>query len=147
MINLREIRKENDLYYQGAFWIEADSVIDIFRGNFSLIGIKLESDYNGNYLNLQRSKSSLTHSRIWKELLNNLSNIDFTHKYKDEDYTYLPRGRVSIYNGIAFIHLNSKMNIPKVINKIVDEYNLHKLELEIDLNDEYQGSHYDFTLK
>lgn len=147
MISLNEVRKEDDLYYQGPFWIDAKSVKDIYQGNFNIIGMKFESDYNGDYINLQRSKSSLTHKKIWKELLQDSTNTEFIKKYKDKDYIYLPRGRVSIYNGTAFIHLNSKMNIPKVINKIIEYYSISKLEIDIDLNDEYQGSHYDYQLK
>ncbi len=45
------------------------------------------------------------------------------------------------------MHLNSKCNMPKVIDAIVEMYNLGKLEIEIDLNDTYQGSHYDFDLR
>ena len=67
---------------------------------------------------------------------------------EDKPFDYLPRGRVAITtNGLAFIHLNSRTNIPKVIDKIIDIYNLHKLSIEIDLNDIYQGSHYNFQLK
>lgn len=139
MVKLAEVRKEDDIYHQGPFWIIGESFTDILRGNFDLIGSKFECTYNGDYLDNNRSKSQRTHKKIWE--------TDYKNVYDQEDYTYYPRGRVSVYNGIAWIHINSKCNIPKIIDRIVKEYNLSKLELEIDLNDVYQGSHYNFKLK
>ena len=133
------VRKEDDIYYQGPFWIVGDSFLNVLRGNFQIIGEKYECDFSGNYIDKSLSKSQQTHKKIWK---NNYQQI-----YNTDDFTYYPRGRVSIYQGLAFIHINSKCNIPKIIDSIVNEYNLHKLEIEVDLNDTYQGSHYEFQLK
>ena len=44
---LNEVRKEDDLYYTGAFWIVADSFSDIIKGNFRIVGNKILTDYNG----------------------------------------------------------------------------------------------------
>ena len=131
-------RKEDELYYQGPFWIIADSFKDIHRGKFKLIGEQLLTDFSGNYINDATSKSQKTHKKVWEE---------YKSQYKDVDYTFYPRGRVAIYEGTAFIHINSKCNIPSVIDAIIDMYHLDKLEIEVDLNDTYQGSHYDFQLK
>ena len=131
-------RKEDELYYQGPFWIIADSFKDIHRGKFKLIGEQLLTDFSGNYINDVTSKSQKTHKKVWEV---------YKSQYKDVDYTFYPRGRVAIYEGTAFIHINSKCNIPSVINAITDMYHLDKLEIEVDLNDTYQGSHYDFQLK
>ena len=136
-MKLTEVRKEDDLYFQGGFWIKGESVREIKKGNFQLIGIKLPTYYSGEYVNLDRSKSSLTHKRLWSE---------YNEGYEDKPFNYLPRGRVAIYKGVAYIHLNSLFNQPSVIDKIFEEYNLTKLELEFDFNDTYQGSHYDFLL-
>lgn len=139
-ITLDESRKENGIYYQGAFWIIGNSFLDILRGNFKIEGELLESDYEGNYINFKGSPKQLTHQKLWKH--------KFCANYeKDKDYTFYPRGRVSIYKGVAFIHLNSKCNTPKIIDSIINKYNIHKLQVEIDLNDTYQGSHYNFQLK
>lgn len=133
---LNETRKEDDLYFQGAFWIKADSFKDIMHNNFDLIiGSKILSDYSGNYVDEIQSKNSLSHKNLW----NNVSD--------GHSWTYYPRGRVAIYNGTAYIHLNSKCNTPEIIDRITKEYNLDKLDIDIDLNDTYQGSHYDFELK
>ena len=134
---INEMRKEDDLYYQGAFWICGNSVDDIKKNNFTLICKKLLSNYNGEYKENITSKSSLTHKRLWPELNPMSDNID---------WNYYPRGRVAIYNGVAYIHLNSLFNQPSIIDAIINEYKLDKLEIELDFNDTYQGSHYDFKL-
>ena len=133
---LNETRKDDELYFQGAFWIKANSFKDIMHNKFDLIiGSKILSDYSGNYVDEIQSKNSLSHKNLW----NNVSD--------GHSWTYYPRGRVAIYNGVAYIHLNSKCNTPEIIDRIIKEYNLEKLETDIDLNDTYQGSHYDFELK
>lgn len=138
-MRLDEIRKEDDIYYQGAFWIKGDSINNIKKGQFEIIGVELPCDYNGQYVNLfGKSKNDLTHKKLWPE---------YAMELKNEPFNYLPRGRVSIYNGIAFIHLNSLFNQPNIIDAVVNKYCISKLELELDFNDIYQGSHYDFILK
>ena len=133
---LEESRKEDELYFQGAFWLKADSFKDIMLNNFELlIGSKLLSNYNGDICQEIVSKNSLSHKNLW----NNVSD--------GHTWTYYPRGRVAIYNGTAYIHLNSKCNAPGVIDKIVSEYCIDKLNIELDFNDTYQGSHYDFELQ
>ena len=127
-----EVRKEDDLYYQGPFWIISDNFL-----NFNIISELYPCNYNGDYKD-NISKSAKTHKKVWDNL---------KQDYNNASYTYYPRGRVSIYNGIAFIHINSKCNTPKIIDAITNKYNIQNLEIEIDLNDAYQGSHYDFELK
>jgi len=130
-------QQEDNFYYQGPFWIITNTFKDVHRGKFQIVGEKILCDYAGNYLE-KSSKSSKTHKKVWKE---------YADSYNDVGYTYCPRGRVAIYEGTAFIHLNSKCNIPSVIDAIIEMYNLEKLEIELDFNDTYQGSHYDFELK
>lgn len=138
-MNIFCVRKEDDLYYQGPFWIIAESFKDILRGDFKIIGEKYVCNYDGNYTDDKTSKNQKTHKYLW--------NNKYKLQYNQDDYTFYPRGKVSIYQGTAFIHINSRCNIPKVIDKIINDYNISKLEIEIDLNDTYQGSHYDFKLK
>jgi hypothetical protein len=64
---INEVRKEDDLFYQGPFWIIANSFLDILRGNFSIIGSKFECNYAGNYINNDKSKSQKTHKIIWRD--------------------------------------------------------------------------------
>lgn len=131
-------RKEDKIYYQGPFWIISDSFQNIIKGNFEIIGEKYECNYSGEYLNNTTSKRQKTHKSLWRM---------FADKYGQSDYTYYPRGRVGIYNGIAYIHINSRCNLPKIIDTIIEQYHLSKLEINVELNDTYQGSHYDFKLK
>ena len=138
---LLETRKEDESYFQGAFWINANSVGDILLGQFKIVGQRLLCNYEGSYTNDTTSKSAKTHKKLWEEYKNNLDGMS------DKDYTYLPRGRVSIYKGKAYIHIHSRMNIPKVIDAIISAYELKKLDIIVDLNDTYQGSHYEFELQ
>lgn len=134
-MKLEELRKEDYLYYQGAFWIDGESVREIKRGYFKIIGAKFPCYYTGEYSSLNKSKNSLTHRKLWPE---------YNQNYLNKPYNYLPRGRVAIHQGVAYIHLNSLFNQPSIIDTLIKEYNLEKLEIELDLNDTYQGSHYDF---
>lgn len=134
----KETRKDEDLYYQGAFWIIGESVRAIKQGKFTIVGAKLPCDFDGNYLQKYASKNALTHKRLWQ---------DFNRDYKDKPYNYFPRGRVAIYKGIAYIHLHSLFNQPTIVDAVTREYSLGKLEIEVDCNDLYQGSHYDFILE
>lgn len=137
-MRITEVKKEDDLYYQGPFWIIGDSFLSILKGNFDIVSELYPCNYNGDYTDNDISKSAKTHKKVWNNLKQYHNNVH---------YTYYPRGRVSIYNGTAFIHINSKCNTPKIIDAIINEYNIQNLEIEIDLNDTYQGSHYDFELK
>lgn len=72
---------------------------------------------------------------------------DSYKKDYDVEYDYYPRGRVSVYNGKAYININSICNTPKVIDSILSFYCIRDLDYEISYNDVNQGSHYDFKLK
>ena len=130
----KEVTREEDLYYQGAFWIVGKSLDDILSGNFEIvIGSKLLTDYYGDYAEKHiPKKSALTHAKLWKG--NSVS------------WDYYPRGRVAIDHGTAYIHINSKCATKEIIDAIVDEYEIGKLRIVRDYNNEYQGSHYDFKL-
>lgn len=138
MQELTEVRKEDDLFYQGAFWIIGDSIDEIKKNNFKLLTYKLLSDYNGNYAQTIESKNSLSHRRLWDDL----------NPFEDKTipWNFYPRGRVAIYNGTAYIHIHSLFNQPSIIDKIIEEYGVDKLDIFIDMNDTNQGSHYDFLL-
>ena len=137
-MELKEVRKEDNIYYQGAFWIIGDNVKYIKRGNFTIRGIQIPSTYDGEYLRSFVSKASLTHKRLW---------FSYSNGFEDKPWNYFPRGRVAIYKGTAYIHLNSLFNQPDIIDKIIEMYKIRDLEIEIDLNDAYQGSHYNFLLE
>lgn len=138
---LSEVRKEDDIYFQGPFWIISDSQLSINRGKFTIIGERMPVDYEGNYINgLTGKKGATSHKVLWKNYQTKFDNVPFN---------YYPRGRVRIVSGTPFIHLNSKVNLPKVVNSIISYYDLHKIasSVEIEEDDILQGSHYDFQLK
>ena len=134
-----EERKEDSQYFQGPFWIIADSLENIQSGNFTIIGERYLSNYDGSYTGELTSKSVKTHRKAW-------DNSGYSKTY-NQDWDYYPRGRVAIYKGTAWIHINSFCNLPKVIDRIVDYYSINKLNIKIELNDETQGSHYNFKLR
>lgn len=139
MIEILGVRKEDEVYYQGAFWIVGNSVRNIKRGNFDIVGVQLPCDYQGTYLEDVGSKNSLSHKNLWNRKIKHEVNPDVSFDY--------PRGRVAIYRGQAWIHLHSLFNQSNIIDTIVEMYNLHKIDYDTDLNDTYQGSHYDFGLE
>lgn len=138
MRQLTEVKKEDDLYFQGAFWITGDSVKDIIRGNFNLICEKRLCDINGKDVNITGSKNSLNHKNLWKS--------EFGKDQNDKSFDYYPRGRVSIYKGTAFIHIHSILHTPAIVDAVINEYGIDKLDVEVERNDILQGSHYDFLL-
>ena len=125
-MQLNEVKKEDDLFFQGPFWVVGDSVIDIKNGNYTIEDYKVPCTFNGDILNGENK----THSQI-----------------NPDDYMYYPRGRVGVYKGNAFININSILNQPDIINDIIDIFNLKKLDIHIKHEDNKDGHHYGFELK
>ena len=135
---LAEMRKEEDTYYQGAFWIIGNSVEEILAGKYELECVKLDCDYYGNYIVPPISHRALSHERLWEE------KIKF--KYGESiPFNYYPRGRVGVSNGKAYINLY--FDSRDIRSKIIKEYELEKLDTIIFKPEEYnEGSHYSFLL-
>ena len=123
MRQLTEVKKEDDLYFQGAFWIKGNSVKDIIRGNFELICEKRLCDIDGKDVNITASKNSLNHKNLWKN--------EFGKDHEDKSFDHYPRGRVSIYRGTAFVHIHSILHTPAIVDAIINEYGIDKLEVEV----------------
>lgn len=137
------LSKEDDIYYEGPFWIIADSVREIYQGKFEIVGEVVAVDYNGNYMDeTLKKKGATSHRKLWKESGYSMWNETY-------EYNHFPRGRVRIHDGEVYVHINSKMNTPRIINAIVKEYNLYKFgnDINIEEDDLLQGSHYEFLLK
>lgn len=135
---LNETRKEDDFYLKGAFWVVGESVHSILTNKFDIIGTKFICTFDGNLDRRRPNRKNETHEVVWK---------NFSEKYNNVPYNYFPRGRVEIYNGMAYININSILNTPNIIDRIRKEYEILKLDYTIGLNDLEQGSHYDFLLK
>lgn len=134
---LKEVRIECGSYFAGAFWIVADSVHEMLIGNFEIVGERLPTSFEG-VRNRDREVKLQTHQ--------NLCN-GYGLNYKNNSYDYYPRGRVSVYNGKAYININSICNTPKIIDRIREYYCVDKLDCVVTCNDIEQGSHYDFKLE
>lgn len=137
---LKESRIEDELYFNGCFWIIADSYRNILLGDFLVDGLRYLVDINGVEKE-KTSKSSKVHEKVWNTIAANYNNVS---------WRYYPRGRVSIYNGEVFINLNSKINLPQVIDKVIEYYGLEKFSQDkihiFDIDNIQSGNHYDFEL-
>lgn len=132
--------KRYDFYFKGPFWIVTPSIDQMHKGNFKLIGDKYLVNYDGEFVDDVTSKRSKTHTQLWKRLREENTELP-------ESPTYYPRGRVEVFNGKAYIHINNHCNTPEIIDAIITEYQIDKLEKEVELNDVTQGSHYSFELR
>lgn len=144
-MKLNEVRKEDDLYFKGPFWIVADSIKDLRLGKYKIVGEKYLCDFNGNFVSDNApSRSMMTHKKLWRDKYANELNCN------DKPYNYYPRGRVEVWDGQAYIFVHSSMNFEPLIGNLIHEYGLDKLDdeslVEVVEND-YQGSHYDYLLK
>lgn len=137
---LKESRIEDELYFNGCFWIIADSYRNILLGDFLIDGLRYLVDINGVEKE-KTSKSSKVHEKVWNTISANYNNVS---------WKYYPRGRVSIHNGEVFINLNSKINLPQVIDKVIEYYGLEKFPQDkihiFDIDNIQSGNHYDFEL-
>lgn len=138
LMQITEVRKEDDFYFKGAFWIIADSVDDILCDNYQLVGNKILCSYEGKLDRTRETRNDETHESVWNQ---------FKSKFNNVSYRYYPRGRVEVYKGKAYININSILNNPRIIDKIRKEYGIENLDYHIGLNDIDQGSHYDFELE
>lgn len=140
---LNETKKEDDLYFNGCFWVIADSFEDIIHNKYTLLCNKYLVDFSGNEVS-PTPKNSKTHFSVWEN--------NFKSQYPGKSYTYYPRGRVNIYNGKVYINLNSKLMLnPTILDNIYKEYQLQNFKWGTDIEtagiDLIQGNHYDFELK
>lgn len=135
---LNEVRKEDDLYFEGIFWVIADSVEEIYNGNYNIISEKFAVDYNGN-LHADFDKANWTHQDVW--------NNKYAKDYSNVSYKYYPRGRVVIRNGKYWINVPKEIYLPDIIDNIVTEFNLGKLEANSAIKKSSSGNHYEFELK
>ena len=136
---LKEVRKEDNMYFKGCFWFIGNSVADILEGKYTLVCNKIICSYNGSVDRTRPTRKYETHESVWNE--------NFAEQYGGVSYKYFPRGRVEVYNGKAYINLNSILNRPDIIDSIRKEYEIENLEERIGTPDTTQGSHYDFELK
>ena len=142
MKQLNEVRKADDIYFSGAFWIIADSYKDILiNNNISIVGEQIATNYDGSYAQVINSLRGLTHKRLWSEKFQN----ELCTSY---NYNYYPRGRVGINKGHAYINLPIEcINAPHLIDLIRRFYGIEKLEYEVVPQDSGKMDNYMFELE
>jgi len=139
-----EVRKEDDLYLVGPFWLVADSLKELLNCNFKLLNEKFLVDYQGNYVN-RVPRSQFTHKGIWE--------TKYKGKYNQVSFDYYPRGRVSYDREENVICVNIPSRLKAIQNHIVNvlakEYGFKAPDIKIRYTDPTQQGqvHYNFTLK
>lgn len=136
-MKLNEVRKEDDLYFEGPFWIISPSMEELNKGNFTILSNQYLVDFYGKpVLPLTRYQS--THEYIWNS------------KYKDSfgvhPYNYYPRGRVVFKDGKVYL------NIPKGLpDDLIKKEAARKFDYDefdnVFYKDPTSGNHYTFELK
>lgn len=140
IIPINEVRKEDDLYFIGPFWVIGQSLTEINSNNFEVISEKFLIDWDGKFIN-PVPPLQYTHRGIWES--------KYKSKYNNVDFDYYPRGRIS------FNHRNKEfcINIPKGLNndlilpKILNDYGLSNFDVKVKYTDPTSGNHYTFKLK
>lgn len=87
---------------EGVFWIIPQSA-QIQSNNFEIITV-----FNG----------ILGHSDIWKSVVSNRK------EFSRYEYDFFPRGRVWIKDGKATIFLNPTINLPAILQKVIELFDL-----------------------
>lgn len=135
-MRLTEVRKEDDLYFVGPFWIIGSSLSEINKGNFNILAEKFLVNYSG--IPIQRvSKSEFTHKGIWETRYRKIYN---------KEYNYYPRGRISFKEGKWYLNIPDKLDKNIVVPKIQKEYDIKESFERIKSTDPTTGNHYSFEL-
>lgn len=133
-----ESRKEDDLYFEGAFWIIANSLEDIYAGNFEILSEKFLVNYEGK-LQQEFDANTWSHQKIWE--------TKYTNKYQGKSYKYFPRGRIVVKNGKAYFNCPYEIYLPQVVDAVTKDFCIGKLEHIAATKSSENGSHYDFELE
>ena len=136
-MKLNEVRKEDDLYFEGPFWIISPSMEELNSGNFTILSNQYLVDFYGKPV-LPLPKYQSTHEYIW--------NSKYKNSFGAHPYNYYPRGRVVFKDGKVYL------NIPKglpgdLIQKAVAKKFDYKEFDSIFYKDPTSGNHYTFELE
>lgn len=136
-MKLNEVRKEDDLYFEGPFWIISPSMEELNRGNFTILSNQYLVDFYGKpVLPLTRYQS--THEYIWNS------------KYKDSfgvhPYNYYPRGRVVFKDGKVYLNIPNGLPDDLIKKEIARKFDYDEFD-NVFYKDPTSGNHYTFELK
>ena len=136
-MQLNEIRKEDDLYLIGPFWLIGESVDNILNGNFIILSERFLADFEGNVIH-RVPKAQFTHKGTWEMKYKNFYGVD---------YNYFPRGRISQKEGKAYLNIPDSINNPLITERLKKEFDIKKDFDMIKNTDPTTGNHYSFQLK
>ena len=136
-MKLNEVRKEDDLYFEGPFWIISPSMEELNKGNFTILSNQYLVDFYGKpVLPLTRYQS--THEYIWNS------------KYKDSvgihPYNYYPRGRVVFKDGKVYLNIPKGLPDDLIKKEVARKFDYDKFD-NVFYKDPTSGNHYTFELK
>ena len=136
-MKLNEVRKEDDLYFEGPFWIISPSMEELNKGNFTILSNQYLVDFYGKpVLPLTRYQS--THEYIWNS------------KYKDSfgihPYNYYPRGRVVFKDGKVYLNIPKGLPDDLIKKEVARKFDYDEFD-NVFYKDPTSGSHYTFELK
>ena len=136
-MKLNEVRKEDDLYFEGPFWIISPSMEELNRGNFTILSNQNLVDFYGKpVLPLTRYQS--THEYIWNS------------KYKDSfgvhPYNYYPRGRVVFKDGKVYLNIPKGLPDDLIKKEVARKFDYDEFD-NVFYKDPTSGNHYTFELK
>ena len=134
-----EMRKEDDLYFVGPFWIIGKSVEEINKGNFELLApTKVLVNYDGDYAT-KVPKAEFLHKDLWNK---------YKSKYNNVEYNFYPRGRISFNSEDkkTWINIPQGLNESLILKSLEKEYDV-RIPYEVKYTDPTSGNHYMFELK
>lgn len=136
-MGVNEVRKEDDLYFEGPFWIISLSMEELNKGNFTILSNQYLVDFYGKpVLPLTRYQS--THEYIWNS------------KYKDSfgihPYNYYPRGRVVFKEGKVYLNIPKGLPDDLIKKEVARKFDYDEFD-NVFYKDPTSGNHYTFELK
>lgn len=136
-MKLNEVRKEDDLYFEGPFWIISPSMEELNKGNFTILSNQYLVDFYGKPV-LPLTKYQSTHEYIWNS------------KYKDSfgvhPYNYYPRGRVVFKDGRVYLNIPKGLPDDLIKKEVARKFDYDEFD-NVFYKDPTSGNHYTFELK
>lgn len=136
-MKLNEVRKEDDLYFEGPFWIISPSMEELNNGNFTILSNQYLVDFYGKPV-LPLSRYQSTHEYIWNS------------KYKDSfgvhPYNYYPRGRVVFKDGKVYLNIPKGLPDDLIKKEVARKFDYDEFD-NVFYKDPTSGNHYTFELK
>lgn len=136
-MKLNEVRKEDDLYFEGPFWIISPSMEELNKGNFTILSNQYLVDFYGKPV-LPLPKYQSTHEYIWNS------------KYKDSfgvhPYNYYPRGRVVFKDGKVYLNIPKGLPDDLIKKEVARKFDYDEFD-NVFYKDPTSGNHYTFELK